>query len=354
MTILRSFALGLLLLTSWLPVAVHPQGATLPQAPVPIVADHNSVALFEQIPENYLLAAQATSMLYMDRSVGGNISEGLDCLSYPTDEEARNHCVRYVHPDPSFSVSRDALNWSRPGGYSRANWDFVFWPSGCSDWSTEVGCFFDHVDNHLGEYKVVSYQFSYLEVQPGSDIADRPGGFFWDNRNKLDVYDLEAYEAAHPEMEFIYWTTSLSRAIGSPEAESFNNQMRQYAIANGKPLFDVADILSHDPNGIPCYDNRDGRPYDSGVESENYPDDGLNIPAICPHYTTEVDGGHLGSVSLGKIRAAKAFWVLMAQLSGWNPGTPPPTVAVTATPTRTATPRPPAGPHRGYLPMLLR
>ncbi len=144
------------------------------------------------------------------------------------------------------------------------------------------------------------------------------------------MYDLEAYEAAHPEMEFIYWTTSLSRAIGSPEAESFNDQMRQYAIANGKPLFDVADILSHDPDGNPCYDNRDGRPYVGETESENYPDDGRNTPAICPHYTTEVDGGHLGSVSLGKIRAAKAFWVLMAQLSGWNPGLPPPT------------PRPPA------------
>ncbi len=94
--------------------------------------------------------------------------------------------------------------------------------------------------------------------------------------------------------------------------------MRQYAIDNDKVLFDVADILSHDPDGNPCYDNRDGVPYDNGNTSENHPDDGQNIPAICPHYTTEADGGHLGSVSAGKIRVAKAYWVLMARLAGWD------------------------------------
>ncbi|MBE0411782.1 MAG: hypothetical protein IBX69_18800 [Anaerolineales bacterium] len=56
---------------------------------------------------------------------------------------------------------------------------------------------------------------------------------------------------------------------------------------------------------------------------EDYPDDGLDLPAICQDYTTEVDGGHLGSVSGGKIRVAKAFWVLMAQIAGWD-GQPAP------------------------------
>jgi hypothetical protein len=84
----------------------------------------------------------------------------------------------------------------------------------------------------------------------------------------------------------------------------------------------VADILSHRPDGQPCYDNRDGVPYNNGARSENYPNDGINTEAICPQYTTEVDGGHLGAVSAGKIRVAKAFWVLMAQIQGWNPSPP--------------------------------
>jgi hypothetical protein len=171
----------------------------------------------------------------------------------------------------------------------------------------------------MDQYDVISYQFSYLEVTSGSTIEDQPGGFFWDNANLDDVYDLEAFEAQYADKTFIYWTTSLSRRIGTEEAQTFNNQMRQYAADNDKILFDVADILSHDPDGNPCYDNRDGVPYYyNEANSENYPDDGLNLPAVCQHYTPEADGGHLATVSAGKIRVAKAFWVLMARLAGWN------------------------------------
>jgi hypothetical protein len=94
--------------------------------------------------------------------------------------------------------------------------------------------------------------------------------------------------------------------------------MRQFAAERGKVLFDVADILSHTPDGVPCYDNRDGVRYSNGNRSEDYPDDGEQYLAICPQYATETDGGHLGSVAAGKIRVAKAFWVLMARIAGWK------------------------------------
>ena len=83
---------------------------------------------------------------------------------------------------------------------------------------------------------------------------------------------------------------------------------------------DFADIISHTPeSGEPCFDNRDGVEYCSqNGDCENYADDGLDTPAICQDYTTEIDGGHLGSVASGKIRAAKAFWVMMAVLNGWD------------------------------------
>lgn len=280
-----------------------------------IVVDHTSVADFEQIPDQYVNAAASLNMLFVDRSVGQNISEGLTCLSYPTDEQAPNNCVVLEHAVPEFTVDPSELNWSRPGGYDRSNWEYRFWEgSDCSQWYGKLTCFFEMTEPVIGQYDVVSQQFSYLSVGEGSTIVNEPGGFFWDNPGHADVYDHEAFEAQHANTEFIYWTTSLARSIGTPVSESFNDQMRQYAIDNGKILFDVADILSHDPDGNPCYDNRDGEPY----RSENYPDDGVNIPAICQHYTTEVNGGHLGSVSAGKIRVAKAFWVLMAQIAGWD------------------------------------
>lgn len=259
-------------------------------------------------------------MLYIDRSVGANIDDGLFCLSFSSHEEAPNHCSRYEHVVPEFSVDPDVVGWHRPGGYDRSNWGFQFWDEAldCNYWHDKVRCFMEMVTPVMNQYDVVSFQFSYLEVGDDSTIADQPGGYLWNNPDIYDVFDQEAFEAQYPDKLFIYWTTSLARGIGSEVSETFNEQMRQYAIANGKPLFDVADILSHDPDGNPCYDNRDGIPYDNGNNSENYPDDGLDRLAICQHYTTETDGGHLGSVSAGKIRVAKAFWVLMALLAGWD------------------------------------
>lgn len=281
-----------------------------------LVVDHTSVALFDHIPEQYLNAAANLRMLFIDRSVGGNINDGLTCLSYPSDEVAPNHCVRYEHTVPTYSVDPSEVSWNRPGGYDRSNWEYRYWEDdlGCAYWYDKIDCFIQMVNPDIGRFDVVSFQYSYLSVEDNSTIADQPGGYFWNNAAYSDVYDQEAYEAQHANKVFIYWTTSLARGIGNDVATDFNNQMRQYAVANDKPLFDVADILSHTPDGRPCYDNRDGVPY----LTENYPDDGVNYPAICQEYTTETDGGHLGRVSAGKIRVAKAFWVLMARIAGWD------------------------------------
>lgn len=309
------------------------------------VVDHHSVAQFEAIPDSAIEAAANLRMFFMDRSVGGNIDRGLTCLDYPSDEAAPNDCKRYQHvaAHPEFSVSPNEVNWSRPGGYSRDNWVYEFFPSNgncLGEWSQKVECFINRSDQVLNQYDVLSFQFSYLEVLSGSTIADQPGGFFSDDPPVRDVYDLEDYENAHPDKVFIYWTTSLARNVGTLEAQLFNDQMRQYALANDKILFDVADILSHDPSGNPCYDHRDGIFYDGSNGDENFPDDGQNIPAICQHYTSEYDGGHLGSPSAGMIRVAKAFWVLMAQLAtDWTPPEAPPPVPM---------------PIKVYLPLILK
>jgi YVTN family beta-propeller protein len=283
----------------------------------PIVVDHTSVALFEQIPPEYLAAAQAMSMFYTDRSVGSNVNDGLGCLATP-HATAANHCKRYIHADPAFSTTPADVYW--PETYPRPNWQFVY--------CTEVGCTLEQYA--ATPVDAFGYFPSYLEAP---QIADT---FFVDNPNGEDIYDLAAFEAAHPETTMIYFTSSLNR--GEVEAtRRFNDRMRAWTAANGRILLDVADILSRTPQGQACYDNRDGVPYYySETQWENHPDDGINTPAICPQYTTETDGGHLGSVSAGKIRVAKAYWVLMAQLAGWQPGS---TTTLTATPDPlTATP----------------
>lgn len=285
-----------------------------------IYIDHNDVVLFEQIPEEYLAAAANIPMLFIDRSVGVNISEALDCLAFPSHETAPHYCSVYKHAGtPAFDSDPSEVSWSREGGYGRDNWHYETWPENdCRLWQRHVPCFTNRVTELLDQYQVFSFKFSYLEVTDGSTIADQPNGFFSDIPTPGDVNDLATFEAQHPDKIIIYWTTSLARSIGTETSDQFNDQVRQYAIEHNKVLFDLADILSHDPDGNPCYDNRDGQPYSNQHTSENYPDDGRNHLAICQHYTTETEGGHLGSTSTGAIRAAKALWVLMARLAGWN------------------------------------
>lgn len=281
-------------------------------APAGIVVDHESVALFDALPADAIASAAALRMFFMDRSVGGNIDEGLSCLAVP-HAEAPNHCKRADHAVPEFSVDPAEVAWA--GTYDRSSWSFQFWPDGCDEWHGSVDCFVATATPLMTELDVASFQFSYLAVAPGSDIAHPELGFFADNADRGDALDYAAFADAHPDATVVYWTTSLARGIGTVESRDFNDAMRDWAIERELPLFDVADILSHAPDGTPCWDNRDGVAY----LDENLPDDGVDLPAICPHYTSETEGGHLGSPSAGKIRVAKAYWVLMARIAGWRP-----------------------------------
>lgn len=302
---------------AYLPAILKPAAAptatpTTTAVPPPdglIYVDRHSVALFDQIPTQYINAAASMDMIFIDRSVGGNISDGLSCLSQPWDQ-APSNCKRYEHPNPLYSVDPSEVFWT--GTYDRSNWDYLYWPTNdpvpqvnCTaatgEWYGKLECYLEFAAANLNNYDVLSFQYSYLSVAADSDIADPVTGYFA-NTPGYDVHEQAAFEAQHANRVFIYWTTSLARTIGTQVSDDFNNQMRQYAINQEEILFDVADILSHDPDGNPCYDTN-----------------GEGHLAICPHYTTESAGGHLGSVSAGKIRVAKAFWVLMAQIAGWDP-----------------------------------
>jgi hypothetical protein len=172
-------------------------------------------------------------------------------------------------------------------------------------------------------YDVISFQFSYLNVDNGSTISN----FFTHRAGTYDdAYDLEREIGEHltnssPRKVFVYFTTSLARSIGTQVSTDFNQRMRDWCRTTNCILFDFADIESFDSQGRPCYDDRDGVPYaqpnDSSL-SENNPDDGLNIAAICQEKTTEVINGHL-STAQGYIPIAKGLWILLARIAGWVP-----------------------------------
>jgi hypothetical protein len=269
-------------------------------------------------------------MMFSDRSVGSNIDNYLNCLTASSWAQSPASCRQdYYNSNWNFRVFDQSdldsgivplrIQFSPdPVKYNRSNWTFEFRQGTWSD-LTE-GFIHSLAPAYLNSKDVLTYQFSYLNVDQSSDITSPTVGFFVNSSSRYDINDLEAFIAQHPDKIFIFWTTSLARSIGTQVATDFNNQMRQYASEHDVILFDVADIESHTDRGLPCYDNRDGVQYCSQTgQCENNPNDGRSYPAICQDYTSETEGGHLGSVSAGGVRLAKAFWVLMARISGWNP-----------------------------------
>lgn len=312
----------------------------------PIIVDHTSVALFDQIPSYYLDRAKNLRMLFSNRSVGVNINQALNCLEWPNNNyrdpvtglRTPNYCRVWNHHDDRYDVDPSEVNWNVPGGLNRDNWRFGIFASDWRNMTSEfitalqrgnitlndgaIGVPSQNILHNFNDLDAISFQFSYLNID-GGNIGNQLGGFVSHNPGANDdIYDLDStFESLYPNKFFIYMTTSLARGLGSQAGTDVNNGIRQFVQANNRVLLDVADIESHDPSGQPCYDNRDGVQYcNSGGVCENYADDGVNQPAICQHYTTETDGGHLGSTSGGSIRIAKAFWVLMAQIAGWEPG----------------------------------
>lgn len=301
-----------------------------------VVVDHRVVQEFLDLRSTEIESAGTLRMLFIDHSVGANISDGLDCTAHRSIESAPSRCRRFEHVRPELSADPALFRFGTEFG--RSNWEYqVGGSSYWREWS-------DYVDSLLGQggdWDVVIPMPSYLVAPNGG----------WEH--------LEELEAAHPDITIVYATSSLPRGAAGGTArdlvmQEFNAAARAYAVSHGKPLLDVADILSHDYAGNPCYDTRDGVEYcQTPDRCENLPDDGVAIPAICQHYTTELHGGHLGSVSGGALRMAQAVWVLMSQLASADDPAPGPTrngptttvvpsprVSGTRPATRTASPTP--------------
>lgn len=293
----------------FLPITMKP-GTSNPPLPTPQltnIIDHTTLPLYDQIPDQYLRGAEAIRFMFLDRSVGSNINDGVTCLAASSWAASPANCRNYYSDLVNLTNNRtytvndtfipEPIRF--PGGNNRANISFDF--SGGAYWYEDVQYFVNNYPNLIANRDIVSWMPNYLQVGSDSTIAAQffnmsysgPG---YNVRHMLDL------EAQYPNKTFVYYTSSLARIVGTSQATSFNSQMRTWARDNNKILIDVAAIISHTPAGVPC------------VNAQGY-------PIICREYTTESEGGHLGAVSAGKLRVAKAIWILLAQLAGWD-GTP--------------------------------
>ncbi|MBC7236337.1 MAG: SGNH/GDSL hydrolase family protein [Chloroflexi bacterium] len=242
------------------------------------MVDHTCVNA-DQIPQAYLDQARQLDVLFAHQSVGGNIMEGIADLQ--SQNWTRYHIdVAYNEP-ASWHDTHDGIG-HRTDGFC-CNFQPERKVSGFDNLIRSVG-FGQKVD-------VAFMKFCYVDFICRDWWGQIPAQEVWETYRQA----MEALEADYPNVTFVWWTAPLHSYYCNDEKALYNGLIRNYCIANGKVLFDLAAIESHDPEGNPVLDG-------SGYE------------ALYTGYTT--DGGHLNEV--GRQRVARALWWLLAAICGWQ------------------------------------
>lgn len=189
--------------------------------------------------------------------------------------------VRHASVGENINAGLDDLARLAPEVYDRSRWDFQ--ARGNPGWQAKVDDLVIQTALQQADFDWLTMKFCYIDA-----LGDSSPDWSYYREAMLQL------ERDYPDKTFIWWTIPLTSG-GNAGTERFNALVRAYARENGKVLFDIADIEAHDPDGV-RHTNADG------------------YEILYPAYTD--DGGHLNLE--GRLRVAKAWWVLAARLNGWT------------------------------------
>lgn len=253
--------------------------ALVPAAAGQILVDHTCTEA-DKIPQTYLDQARNLDIFFVHASVGMGMVNGLKSL-----EKANATRYTLIRPGTGtpatwFDTNNgliDNVDWAGMGGNGN--------PLG------KIKGFNELIRNrgYGASADVAFFKFCYIDFGPTTNVAQ-----IWTSCRDT----MTSLEVAYPGVKFVWLTTALHAlgTLGNKRAE-YNQLVRDHCRIHLKPLFDLAALESHDPDG-------------------NLALDDFNQETIYAGYTD--DNGHLSSS--GRERVARALWWLFARIAGWPVG----------------------------------
>lgn len=270
----------------------------------PIIADHQAVQEFDQIPPYWI--QQASEMFkigYGHTSHGSQIISGMNLIRNQLGSE-----FSFYHPGSTRQCIGTGLCLFEGSSYS-SGWlelDAGYWPT----WRDETTQFLSDTTNSHFNVIMWSWCGQVSTATQNSMIS-----------NYLEP--MTNFEINYPNVNFIYMTGHLDGTGVSGNLNLRNEQIRNYVKQHNKVLFDFADIESYDPGGN-YYLDKGGRD-DTGYIR---PSDGVtrywgidycnssNLDQVyCASGYTSCSCAH--SYCINCHMKGRAFWWLLARMAGW-------------------------------------
>jgi hypothetical protein len=295
-----------------------------------IIIDHTCRDI-RRIPESAIIAAKNNlHIAYGHTSHGSQLVTGMDGLvsfmnglGYPEN--------LYAFNEGGIGGALDLRDQPFSGASDLGNPDFTAWVTATRNYLN---------DPANADVNVVIWSWC-------GQVGDAPDDVFYnmdDPNNDINyLKNMSQLEEEFPDVMFVYMTGHLDGTWADGTLNVRNEVIRNYCKANGKILYDFADIESYDPDGLTNYmllGADDSCEYDSdndGVRDRNWAVDwqSSHIEGVDWYLC---DSAH--SQPLNANLKAYAAWWLWARLAGWNENISTditPTTTVTTSPTTTIT-----------------
>lgn len=236
-----------------------------------VTVDHAGADATVALPNSTMMSVGGQNWYFMHASVGANMVDGMEALALESPE-------RYLL---AFTTVDDV---QLPPGDTGTGTVFEN-DRGNPSWATKFLWFEEAVQN-LGwrepAVNVVMNKLCFID---------------WSADPQAYVQSMAGLEAEFPVTVFVYTTMPITTGTDSDNVQRalYNAAVRTYCSANGRLLFDIADIESHDPDGILVTFTYNNQVY----------------PRLYSGYTA--DGGHLNVA--GARRVALGWYATAATIT---------------------------------------